>query len=68
MRRPIVLTAEEAASALGITTREIPGLIETGILEGFPVGADFRIRVASVEAISGPLPDEFFELIRQSME
>jgi|GEM_PF-6725287 len=67
MKRPLVLTAEETASALGITSEAIPELIKTGILEGFLVGDDYRIRISSVESITGPLAAEFIAQIEESV-
>lgn len=65
MERPLVLTAAEAASKLGITSEAIPALIKTGILEGFSVGDDYRIRISSVESITGPLAAEFLRRLEE---
>jgi hypothetical protein len=46
--------------------REIPGLIEMGILEGFSVGDDYRSRVSSVESITGPLAAEFLRRLGEN--
>jgi len=56
-----VLTAAETASALGIAIHEIGALLQSGKLKGFQVGDDYRIRVSSVESITGPLVSEVEE-------
>lgn len=66
MKRALVLTAAEAASALGLTSEAIPELIRARILEGLSVGDDYRVRVSSGESITGPLEAEFYTHIHEA--
>lgn len=56
----VVLTVREAATILRIRRSKVYELIKTGLIEGFKVGADWRIKRDSLERLVGPIPDDFF--------
>ncbi len=53
---PILMTVKEVAELLRIQRAKVYLLIEMGSLEGFKVGADWRIKVSSLEKLIGPIP------------
>ena len=55
-----LLTVREVAELLRIQRSKVYDLINDGVLEGFKLGADWRIKRVSVENLSGPIPDSFF--------
>ena len=57
----LVLTVREVASLLRIHRPKVYELIREGSLEGFKVGADWRIRRESVEKLIGKIPESFFK-------
>ncbi|MCB0353934.1 MAG: helix-turn-helix domain-containing protein [Bdellovibrionales bacterium] len=59
-RNPLLLTVKEAAEILRIHRPKVYELIKAGELQGFKLGADWRIRRESVEKLTGPIPDDFF--------
>jgi excisionase family DNA binding protein len=56
----VVFTVREAATVLRIRRSKVYELIKTGLIEGFKVGADWRIKRESLERLVGPIPDDFF--------
>ncbi len=58
--QPLLLTVKEAASLLRIHRPKVYELIKSGEIEGFKIGADWRIRRDSVEKLTGPIPEGFF--------
>ena len=58
---PVLLTVREVSQLLRVQRPKVYELIKDGAIDGFKVGADWRIRRDSVEALIGPLPADFFE-------
>ncbi|MCB0345433.1 MAG: helix-turn-helix domain-containing protein [Bdellovibrionales bacterium] len=58
---PVLLTVREVSQLLRVQRPKVYELIKDGAIDGFKVGADWRIRRDSVEALIGPLPQDFFE-------
>ncbi len=52
----LVFTVRETAQLLRINRVKVYELIKEGSLEGFKVGADWRIRRESLERLIGPIP------------
>ena len=61
--QPLLLTVKEAANLLRIHRPKVYELIKSGEIEGFKIGADWRIRRDSVERLTGPIPEGFFSNI-----
>ena len=59
----LLLTVSEVSRILRIQRAKVYILIETGALEGFKVGADWRIRRESVEDLVGDIPNSFLASI-----
>ncbi len=59
--QPLLLTVREASELLRIHRPKVYELIKAGEISGFKVGADWRIRRDSVEKLTGPIPEGFFE-------
>lgn len=59
-KRPLLLTVREVSKLLRIHRPKVYDLIKEGSIEGFKIGADWRIKRESVEAMIGPIPDDFF--------
>ena len=57
----LLLTVKEVARLLRIHRPKVCDLIKEGSVEGFKLGADWRIKRESVEALVGPIPEDFFE-------
>jgi excisionase family DNA binding protein len=57
---PILLTVKEVSTVLRVQRPKVYELIKDGAIDGFKVGADWRIRRDSVEKLIGPIPEEFF--------
>ena len=57
---PILLTVREVSLVLRVQRPKIYELIKDGVIDGFKVGADWRIRRDSVERLIGSIPEEFF--------
>lgn len=55
-----LLTVREVSELLRIQRSKVYDLINDGVLEGFKLGADWRIKRSSVERFVGPIPDSFF--------
>lgn len=59
-RPPLLLTVQETSQVLRIHRPKVYDLIRGGIISGFKVGSDWRIKRDSVERLVGPIPGEFF--------
>lgn len=57
---PLVLTVRETAQLLRIHRPKVYDLIHDRTLDAFKLGADWRIRRASVERLVGEIPTDFF--------
>lgn len=53
---PFLLTVREVAEILRIQRAKVYILIQNGTLEAVKIGADWRVKLASVEHLVGPLP------------
>ncbi|MCB0317216.1 MAG: helix-turn-helix domain-containing protein [Bdellovibrionales bacterium] len=60
LEKPLLLTVREVASLLRIHRPKVYELIKTGTIQGFKLGADWRIKRDSVENLIGIIPDSFF--------
>lgn len=60
IKTPCVLTVTEVSKILRIQRAKVYILIESGSLEGYKVGGDWRVRTDSVERLIGPLPANLF--------
>lgn len=58
---PLLLTVREVSQLLRVQRPKVYELIKDGAIEGFKVGADWRIRRDSVENLIGAIPEDFFE-------
>ena len=58
---PLLLTVREVSTLLRVQRPKVYELIKDGALDGFKVGADWRIRRDSVENLIGAIPEDFFE-------
>jgi excisionase family DNA binding protein len=58
---PVLLTVREVSTLLRVQRPKVYELIRDGAIEGFKVGADWRIRRDSVENLIGSIPESFFE-------
>ncbi|MCI5064720.1 helix-turn-helix domain-containing protein [bacterium] len=58
---PLLLTVREAAMVLRIHRPKVYELIKAGEIDGFKLGADWRIKRDSIEKLTGPIPEDFFE-------
>ena len=59
--QPLLLTVREVTTLLRVQRPKVYELIRDGAIDGFKVGADWRIRRDSVEKLIGPIPMEFFQ-------
>jgi excisionase family DNA binding protein len=57
---PILLTVREVSILLRVQRPKVYELIKDGAVDGFKVGADWRVRRDSVEKLIGPIPEDFF--------
>ena len=57
---PLLLTVTEVSKILRIQRAKVYILIDSGSIDGFKVGGDWRIRTDSVERLIGPLPKDAF--------
>lgn len=60
MSKPLLLTIREVAQLLRVYRPKVYELVKAGTVEGFKVGSDWRVTVASVERLIGTIPDDFF--------
>lgn len=58
---PVVLTVREVSELLRIHRPKVYDLIKEGAIEGFKLGADWRIKRESVERLVGKIPSSFFK-------
>lgn len=58
---PLLLTVREVSTLLRVQRPKVYELIKDGAIDGFKVGADWRIRRDSVENLIGAIPEDFFE-------
>ena len=58
---PLLLTVREVSTLLRVQRPKVYELIKDGAIDGFKVGADWRIRRDSVENLIGPIPEDFFD-------
>lgn len=58
---PLLLTVKEVGDLLRVQRPKVYELIKEGAIEGFKVGADWRVRRDSVEMLVGEIPEQFFE-------
>ncbi len=58
---PVLLTVKEVSTLLRVQRPKVYDLIKDGAIDGFKVGADWRIRRDSVENLIGAIPDNFFD-------
>jgi excisionase family DNA binding protein len=61
VEKPLLLTVREVATLLRVQRPKVYELIKDGAIDGFKVGADWRIRRDSVETLIGAIPEAFFE-------
>ena len=59
--KPLLLTVKEVSELLRIHRPKVYDLIKGGIIQGFKLGADWRIKTDSIERLIGPVPCEFFK-------
>ena len=60
LKQPILLTVKEVSLLLRIHRPKVYDLIKEGAIEGFKVGADWRVKRESIEKMIGPIPQSFF--------
>lgn len=65
---PMLLTVREVTRLLRVQRPKVYELIKSQLIDGFKVGADWRIRRDSVEKLIGTIPDDFFEQYGDSFE
>ena len=58
--RPLLLTVREVSQLLRVQRPKVYELIKDGAIDGFKVGADWRIRRDSVENLIGEIPEGFW--------
>ena len=58
---PVLLTVREVSQLLRVQRPKVYELIKDGAIDGFKVGADWRIRRDSVETLIGAIPEDFFK-------
>ena len=58
---PLLLTVREVSRLLRVQRPKVYELIKDGAIDGFKLGADWRIRRDSVENLIGPIPEGFFK-------
>lgn len=59
-KAPVLLTVREVSTLLRIHRPKVYDLIRDGTIEGFKIGADWRIKRESVEKFVGVIPEGFF--------
>lgn len=60
-QKPLLLTTKEASSILRINRAKLYALIKGDVIEGVRVGADWRVKTASIERLCGlKIPDTYF--------
>lgn len=61
MNNYFLLTVREVMRLLRVQRPKVYELIRKNHIEGFKLGADWRIKRDSVERLIGPIPDTFFD-------
>ena len=61
VKQPLLLTVREVSLLLRVQRPKVYELIKEGAIDGFKVGADWRIRRDSVENLIGEIPETFFK-------
>jgi excisionase family DNA binding protein len=61
MSAPLLLTVKEVSILLRIHRPKVYDLIKDGMIEGFKLGSDWRVKKESVEKIIGIIPADFFD-------
>jgi excisionase family DNA binding protein len=57
---PVLLTVKEVSELLRIHRPKVYDLIRDGVVEGFKLGSDWRVKRESIEKLIGPIPESFF--------
>ena len=65
---PVLLTVREVTQLLRVQRPKVYELVRNGAIDGFKVGADWRIRRDSVESLIGPIPSDFWEKNMDNLE
>ena len=60
-QQPLLFTVQEVSRLLRIHRPKVYDLLKDGTIDGFKLGADWRIRRSSVESLIGPIPEDFFK-------
>ena len=60
-KQALLLTVKEVTLLLRVQRPKVYELIKEGAIDGFKVGADWRIRRDSVENLIGAIPEDFFK-------
>ena len=60
-KQALLLTVKEVSLLLRVQRPKVYELIKEGAIDGFKVGADWRIRRDSVENLIGAIPEDFFK-------
>ena len=60
-KQALLLTVREVSLLLRVQRPKVYELIKEGAIDGFKVGADWRIRRDSVENLIGEIPEDFFK-------
>jgi excisionase family DNA binding protein len=68
LEAPLLLTVREVTKLLRVQRPKVYELIRDGAIEGFKVGADWRIRRDSVENLIGAIPEDFFDNMTDDQE
>ena len=63
---PRLLTVREVAALLRVHRPKVYDLIKWGELDGFKLGADWRIKTVSVERLVGQITNDMLSLKLQS--
>lgn len=66
VKQPLLLTVREVSLLLRVQRPKVYELIKEGAIDGFKVGADWRIRRDSVENLIGEIPETFFKRRKNS--
>ena len=59
--KPVLLTVREVSKLLRIHRPKVYDLIKSGAIDGFKLGADWRVKRDSIEKLVGPIPAHFFD-------
>ena len=60
-KQALLLTVREVSLLLRVQRPKVYELIKEGAIDGFKVGADWRIRRDSVENLIGEIPEDFLK-------